>query len=275
MNEQVKEIINRAAINSKIGIPLFDKNGELCCAEIKNRLFLRENIEDEIEDSLVIKDAEDEDISLIYDENELIMYVPQELKEKILFSVEYVFSEFDKVNDGINDLNRQFNINRIAAIRNAEDILKIQGSNYSNKMSLCMCRNSLGDVLFQLQMHITDIIDEIYKIPTDKRRIFKIKVKNVLAKEKEAQISLMEYIKGVGIYAEISMKLGDNESAVRRVDDALEFIAKIEDNKRTRIEGWNQKKDMFWIRKLIEYEIMLKDIKSRIENKKVLRIEIS
>lgn len=275
MNEQVKEIINRATINSKIGIPLFDKNGELCCAEIKNRLFLREDTEDEIEDSLIIRDAEDEDISFDYDENELIMYVPQELKDKILFSIEYVLSEFDKINDGINDLNRQFNINRIAAIRNAEDILKIQGSNYSNKMSLCMCRNSLGDVLFQLQMNITDVIDYIYNIPTDKRRIFKIKVKNVLAKEKEAQISLMEYIKGVGIYAEISMKLGDNESAVRRVDDALEFIGKIEDNKRARIEGWNQKKDMFWIRKLIEYEIMLKDIKSRIENKKVLRIEIS
>ncbi len=274
MNERVKEIINTAT-SLKMGITLFDENGRLCVEEIKSVLLQTEKVEDEIEDNLIIRDSNDDSIYFEYDEGTLSMYVPNVLKEKIVFSVEYIFSEFDKINEGISDLVKQFNINRIATIKNAEDVLKIQGANFSEnaKMSLYTCRNSLGEVLYQLQMDIMSIIDYVYNIPTGKMRLFKIKVANVLQKEKVAHISVMEYIKGVGIYAEISMKLGDIDAAERRVNDALVFLRGIDENKRKRIEGWNQEKDMFWIQQFTEYEEVLTNVKDIITSRKILKIE--
>lgn len=273
MNKQVKIILNEV-VNSKMGITLFNEKGQLCYREIKNMLSMKGDFEDEIEDGLIIKDAKDENIYFEYNEGELSMYVPKELKEQIIFSIEYLLSEFDKVNDGINDLAKQFNINRIATIKNAEDVLLTQGRSFSSnaEMSLYVCRNNLGEVLHQLQMDIMGIIDYIYNIPTGGRRIFKIKVSNVLEKEKRAHISLMEYIKGIGIYAEISMKLGDIEGAEKRVNDALEFLNGIEESKRMRIEGWNQKKDMFWIQEFSEYGEIIKNVQDVIKSKRVLRI---
>jgi hypothetical protein len=79
-----------------------------------------------IEDADVVVDIseESEAFSFLLDEDELIMCVPKQLREKIQFEVEYILSGFDKVQSAVADITKEFQINRKGPIANAERELK-------------------------------------------------------------------------------------------------------------------------------------------------------
>ncbi|MBQ3602192.1 MAG: hypothetical protein II992_13510 [Lachnospiraceae bacterium] len=258
MNQnQAKKIIDTVVYETK-KCHIFNADGSIDRNGI-NKL-LPSELPNSISHILVGAEKKDGDITFEYDEETLYMYVPKELKEKIQFAVEYVFSEFDKINSGISDLALQFHIDRVANIANAEQVLQCMGYELTDikKQTLIASRNDLGIALNQLSGNIKATIEYINGIPKDfKKRLFTVKVTTVLEKEKQAHMALMEYMKGIAIFCEMSLRLGDKDSAVSMLSRGKNFLDSFDIRQYERVEGWNQAKDMFWIRETGKYSMLL------------------
>lgn len=117
-------------------------------------------------------------------------------------------------------------------------------------------------------------IKEINNIPTDNlQRLFKVKVKSVLNKEKEGRLSINGYVKGIGIFAEISLKLGQQVMAVQYIESSIKFLSSFAEDELARIEGWNETQDRFWIDTVSSYIDKLLDWKQYAENYYIIPIK--
>ena len=116
-----------------------------------------------------------EEFWINFDNNELILYVPKELREKIQFEIQYVLSGFDKIQTAIADLSREFQIDRKGAIVNAEKEIYNCGDKFSqdSRQILIGCINDVGNSIEQIKGSIVGLCDEIARIPQNrKRRIY-------------------------------------------------------------------------------------------------------
>lgn len=186
------------------------------------------------------------------------------------FAIDYIISEFDKINDDINSLSLQFHINRIGVIEEAENTLnnihRESGLTDISKESLIGSRKDLGQTIDQLKRSIQNTINYVNNIPTDSiQRVFKVKVKSVLYKTKEGRMSMNEYIKATGIYVGICMELKQPAWGVSYLENAIDFLQSFEENELIRIEGWNEEEDGFWIDKIKEYKQLLMKWKEKTE----------
>lgn len=93
-----------------------DSASDLLCQSVKL------NVKNEI--SKENGSGKDENIDFSMEGDQLIVSMPETLREQVSFAVKYIVSEFDKIDDDINRLSMQFQIDRIGVIRNAENTLK-------------------------------------------------------------------------------------------------------------------------------------------------------
>lgn len=100
------------------------------------------------------KGGDEEEVSFNVEADQLIISMPKTLRDKVAFAVEYIISEFDKINSDINRLSLQFQIDRLGVVKNAEDVLKSVcaegGLSNVSIQTLIQCRQDLGNSLRQL-----------------------------------------------------------------------------------------------------------------------------
>lgn len=272
-NDYAKKLIDIAVYEAK-NHHILNADGSInmgCVSE----MLLSDTPNGQIKDIVIDSSKEGKEIEFSCTDDVLCMYVPKELRDKIEFAVEYVLDEFDKINAAISDLALQFHIDRVASIINAEQVLINTGYELTDtsKQTLIVSRNDVGIALNQLSGSIKYAIEEINGIPRGvMKRLKKIKVSNVLEKEKQAHIALLEYVKGIGIYCEMSLRLGERNSAVNMLENGKRFLDSFSDVQYERMEGWNQKKDMFWIENILCYKNMLIELQEKMKQECRLRI---
>ena len=276
--EKNKEIINEI-LTPVMGFNLFDEDNSINVATIKENCFPnREEIEINENSDVCIEKTEGKDVEFEWDYNVLKVYVPEEIQKKIEFSVEYVFSLFDKINNNINSISKQLNDMGITEVENAERLLKIfEGkSEYDeNQKTLILMRmygveNSMGN----FEKRIKETIDEINKIPTNRLfRVQRTNIKQILGQEKIAHIDLLMYVKGAGIYAEFAKKMGQQGMAEQILERSYNFMKSINNESLQRVEGWNQKKDEFWLKQVPQMMELLNSQNNKIKNSEGILIE--
>ena len=203
-----------------------------------------------------------EEFWINFDNNELILYVPKELREKIQFEIQYVLSGFDKIQTAIADLSREFQIDRKGAIVNAEKEIYNCGDKFSqdSRQILIGCINDVGNSIEQIKGSIVGLCDEIARIPQNrKRRIFKTPIETTLKKVEYGKMSVLDYVYGTAVYAELNLKLGRKQAAVSRMQESIDFLSKMRTEKFARVEQWNRGKDGFWEdgKEGVDYQIEL------------------
>lgn len=266
---------------NKIGKHIIDEEGKLKENNVAELIFSENENADVDEKDLktinIKNNSQAEDLYFEYDYNVLSVYVPEELQEQIRFAVEYVMSEFDKINDAISDLQREFNVDRIGIVDSAEIELENARNHYSKNSTntVNMCRVNLNSTVQQLKRSMGLAIEDINKIPTDrKKRLFKIKVNNYLEKEQRARMDCYYIIKGSLLYAEIALLLNEKSAALSFIDNTIQFLNSFDNEQLERVEGWNKKKDQFWIKTFTEYVQNLTDKKIELEQQDLNNIRI-
>lgn len=256
-------------VKNQIGMHLIDSNGQLNLLGVLD--VLKEGPNGPTEDfdinsveinEITVEPTAGDELAFEYNENQLIAYVPEILQEQIRFSVQFVFSEFDKINDGINRLSREFSIDRIGVIDNAEEELKNARKNYTARSAdtIHMCRVNVGESIKQLQRSMRNAVDEINRVPKDRKmRLFKVKVNDVLQMEQTARMACLNIMKGCMIYAEISMILDEKQAALDRIADVIAFFEEFSREELMRVEGWNKQKDEFWSNDYYDQKNLLKE----------------
>lgn len=243
-----KEFINKE-LSEYIGFKLFNEDGTLNISELKKegRKFTSCKSTSDVE----ILGVNAEIVKFDWDGQKLEVYVPEEIQDKIRFYVDFFFSQFDQINDNINALARDFNINRVAKIRTAQqDIVNSEGIlTQEKKIKLTVSLNGLQDALNELELKIEDTVKMFNSIPKDRiRRTLTVNVKQMLAQEKIIHLDMYEYMAGVGAYVRISGKLGDRQSALACVKRAVDFLQNMLGKGIQHLEGWNEKKIDFGYR---------------------------
>lgn len=182
--------------------------------------------------------------------DELELLVPKELRERIAFSRDYIFSRFDKIEESISDISKEFDTDRFSEITNAVKELK----NYQNECSedskqiLMGCLKDVGRVLDGLKGKIKILVDEINNIPKErKRRLLKTPIKKRLRDVQLGRKEVEMLVLGTQIYAEMNLKINRKDAAKNRLKDTKKFFMDICDNGGfERVEQWNKDKDHYW-----------------------------
>lgn len=261
-----KEAINKE-LSDYIGFKLFNEDGTLNVSELRRegRKFASCKSTSDVQ----IMQANTDIVKIDWEGQKLEVYVPKAVQNKIRFYVDFCFSQFDQINDNINSLARDFNITRVAKIRTAQqDIVNSEGVlTQEKKMKLTVSLNGLQDALNELELKIEDTVKMFNSIPKDRiRRTLTVNVKQMLAQEKIAHLSIYEYMVGVGTYVRISGKLGDRQSALACVKRAVDFLQNMLGKGIQHLEGWNEKKDRFWRQKPEEFLELLNEQYSQLLN---------
>ena len=254
-----KEFINKE-LSEYIGFKLFNEDGTLNISELKKEGRKFTSCKSTLDVEILGVNAEI--VKFDWDGQKLEVYVPEEIQDKIRFYVDFFFSQFDQINDNINALARDFNINRVAKIRTAQqDIVNSEGIlTQEKKIKLTVSLNGLQDALNELELKIEDTVKMFNSIPKDRiRRTLTVNVKQMLAQEKIIHLDMYEYMAGVGAYVRISGKLGDRQSALACVKRAVDFLQNMLGKGIQHLEGWNEKKDRFWIQKPEEFLELLNE----------------
>ena len=253
-------------VESKLGFSLMTSDSQLDMQNISTILKesngLTENLNVNSINKITVGSAQTGELALGCNGNELTVYVPDAMQEQIRFTVEFVFSEFDKINDAISRLAKEFNIDRIGVIDNAERELKNARYHYTklSAETINSCKVDVGNSLEQLKLTMRNAINTINNVPTDRKaRLFKTKVNDVLEMEQTARMSCFNIIKGCKIYAEISMMLDEKHAALSRIEDIIDFFGSFSRHELERVEGWNKSKDEFWLEGFYDQKISLKE----------------
>ena len=227
-----KQKIN-GVIKPYIGFDLFTKDGRLNMAEISNREGI--NIQCGLDTDVQIEEKKNAtEVEFIWDTEIVKVYVPEHVQKKVRFYVNYIFSEFDKINDNINALAEDINEQTVAKVTNACKILERGGD--SNDLSSVLIE--LGEALEYLQSKITRVVNDINSISQNRlTRMLKTNIPKMLNQERLARIDMCIYIEGVRAYIEIAEKLGKDEMADGRMDDACKLWDSFSEEKLRRIDG--------------------------------------
>ena len=138
---------------------------------------------------------------------------------------------------------------RKGAIVNAEKEIYNCGDKFSqdSRQILIGCINDVGNSIEQIKGSIVGLCDEIAKIPQSrKRRIFKTPIETTLKKVEYGKMSVLDYVYGTAVYAELNLKIGRKQAAVSRMQESIDFLSKMRTEKFARVEQWNRGKDGFW-----------------------------
>ena len=277
--KRIKEMLNNG-VYEQTGIKMFDKEGRLDFESIKkiwNKTVETKSFPENIS-KIKVLESKTSQIELEYNGNDLTAYVPKQVKEKIQFYVEYIMSEFDKVNAAVAATSYNFVVNRKGVVNAAANTLeRVDEWNEINYKDLIRARQDLAPAIEQLKGAVIHNISNICKIPKERRKrlLYRVDVETALSWEKEARISLVDYVHALGIYTEISLKLGNNKAAVFYINDGIDFLNTIQLEQLLRMEGWNENKDHFWDQKVKKYIPLLQDgLKEIINVDEKLTVEI-
>jgi len=264
-----KESINNE-LSKYIGFDLFKKDGSLNTSDIwkKGGKFLQCKPTSDVK---IVEEENLDEIKIDWSVDNLQVYVPKEVQDKIRFYVSFVFGQFDQINDNINSLARDFSISRSAKIKTAQQDIRIYGDNLTDvrKSKLINSLNGLQDALNEIELKIQDTVQTVNHIPKDRiSRIIKVNVKHLLEQEKIAHLNLCEYMAGIGTYIEISERLGECDGALECIERGIVFLQNILDDGVGHLEGWNEKKDRFWKEKPAEFLDLLKEYQVKALNSK-------
>lgn len=256
--EKVLQAVDEWAFN-KCGSHVLTEEGKINVDSIKTLLNGEggENLELANTDSDVVIDIMDEspeeclggEFWADFDGNELTLYVPKELREKIQYEIQYVLSGFDKIQTAIADLSRELQTDRKGAIVNAEKEIYNCGDEFSSdsRQILIGCINDVGNSVEQIRGSIVGLCNEIDKIPQSRRkRLFKTPIETTLKKVEYGRMYVLDYVYGSAVYAELNLKIGRKQAAIDRMQDSIDFLSQICNEKFDRVEQWNRRKDRFW-----------------------------
>ncbi|MCC8163975.1 MAG: hypothetical protein LIO86_12625 [Lachnospiraceae bacterium] len=276
-SQEAMKTVN-SLIKEKYGYEILNDDGKVNLKEIKKTLPLLKRLPiigthiPQIVEDVQIEEKESgegTEPEFAFDKDTLIMYVPKDLKEEIAFSIEYILSEFDKIQSAVVDLNYQFWSDRAAKITAAENYLKSgeREATSVRMLSLINYRTDLNAATEELKSQISKRVNDICNIPKDpKVRLFKIKTDTALAWEDEARKSVELYIRGLAINTEICLRLGEKKMAAACLNGAESFFESFAIEQFDRMEGWNHNKDLFWEEKIPEYIGFIGKLKTQIED---------
>lgn len=255
MNEN-KEKINEC-LNNYLDFDLFMKDGNLNYEKLMEKGV--EITRGQRADVVFSESESGEEITFEWNGEVINVKVPRRVQQKIRFAVEYVFSEFDKINDNINSLARDLNnqiISTVEASKNTLENIRKKDVDEIDEIDRQMLVNTLQPLkttIYNLKKKLEDIIKEINDIPQKRWvRVLKTNIKKELNQEKIAHLDMGMYIEGVGVYVEMTQMLGKNEWALDVLEDAKKFLNGFSKEELLRIEGWNEQKDGFWDEKVIQ-----------------------
>lgn len=263
-------------IFNKYNIHLTNEEGSLDVGSIikvlpngvRSRLSNIESVKDLVIDTDSKVDSKD-NMDIYFDENELVMCVPKEIREKVMFSVEYILGSFDKLENAIADISKEFQVDREGSIINAQkEMANFESSfNGDSKQIIIGCINSVGNAIEQIKKSILSVVDEVNDMPKNRmKRLFK-PIEKTLKEVLLGRVSVGDYIYGTAVYAELNMKIGRKEAAISRMQDAIDFLENlIESGRLERVEQWNKMKDMFWKDGVREYIEVMQEKLNSIEN---------
>ncbi|MBS6711500.1 MAG: hypothetical protein KH296_05355 [Ruminococcus sp.] len=255
MNEN-KEKINEC-LNNYLDFDLFMKDGNLNYEKLIEKGV--EITRGQRADVVFSESESGEEITFEWNGEVINVKVPRRVQQKIRFAVEYVFSEFDKINDNINSLARDLNnqiISTVEASKNTLENIRKKDVDEIDEIDRQMLVNTLQPLkttIYNLKKKLEDIIKEINDIPQKRWvRVLKTNIKKELNQEKIAHLDMGMYIEGVGVYVEMTQMLGKNEWALDVLEDAKKFLNRFSKEELSRIEGWNEQKDGFWDEKVMQ-----------------------
>lgn len=250
--KQAKKIINEI-IKEQSGVELFNEEGNIQFEKLKaifknNDFPISENI-----NRIIVEKKETQDVEVSYDgEDELKVYVPEIIQKKIRFSINYLFSQFDKINYNISEIRVQLTQNEISTIRrNRELILEestLEPSDY---------------ILQQIEISSDRLKENTCRIIKETNKIERNRVKRLLSKRsaittalennKIAINSLHYYLEGMVLLSELYLRIGKKIQCLSRIEEAIAFLNEFTESEYRRMEGWNSHKNGFWIEKPKEY----------------------
>lgn len=243
----------------------------------------REDISNKLENNFLIVTSDaskNDEINFEWDEKNLFMYVPRDLQERIQFSIEYILCGFDKVQDAVADITKEFQINRKGLIIQAEkELINFENDFTDVSMQVIINNvNRVGEAIEQTKESIICVCNKVNDIPKDrKKRLFKTPDKEILKDVMRARVAIYDYVYASAIYAELNLKIGRRNAAILRMKDSIQFLKEMRDSdKFLRVEQWNEKKDLFWEEGIDEHIELLEEkletimmYNGRIEIKKI------
>ncbi len=213
-----------------------------------------------------------DNIECEYNQDELVLLVPDELKKQIALSIEYFVSRLDKIEEAFSDIERSLDNDRFAKIRSAK--FEVENIDAMKDLShMYDVRTNLDEAIQSLWSGIKDLVMDVNNIPKERRkRVFKTKIKKILKDVQNGRVKVKMLVIGLEVYAEISLRLDEKQVAERKLNEYIENLKNIYGNGEfERVEQWNEKMDKYWEdgikNEIIKLESYITEIEQ--QNKKI------
>ncbi|MBU5478556.1 hypothetical protein KQI69_04995 [Eubacterium sp. MSJ-13] len=214
------------------------------------------------------------DFEFKYDQNELVLLVPKELREQIAFSVEYIFSKFEVLEKAIANLQEQFDIDRFSKIKSAIDELEnVQTEGLEKRKGILENHiSNVSDSLNSIMGNIEKVVKTINAIPKERRKRLKFSIQKKSSIQeilKDVQLGREEVemlVLGTQVCAEMNLVIGCKEPAEKIIKKSIAFLDdKYKSGDFKRVEQWNEAKDGYWEQEIENNIIKLESYITEIE----------
>jgi len=204
--------------------------------------------------------------------------IPQSPEGFVKFVIEYMFNEFDAINNAINNVYQGLHDDRVALVISAVTKYKKALNTNDEKIRLATIRSAedtLTDALAQISKEVASNADKLSEIPKSllKKLFCGVKPEQAEAWINQSRESLLVYEQGLHLMVRLDMEMKEPNRIIPSLLEAKEFLENsLQNNKGQRM--YELSGDYFWIEKPNEIIGKINEVQQALlEGKQIISIE--